>query len=149
MATTLTVKTYNLPNGINACYVNGECQTILVLPAGHFTTDSWCEIALLDSYPGVTLVSQTTRQLPDYPPEWYVVNDEVTIPHGRTREYLIAPGPLGTGIDLLYCGCQGYGSGHLKRGPGLFVTSDRAQQCALFNYQVAGAGVTLTRDWAT
>lgn len=142
---TLTVKTYNLPNGINACYVNEECQTILVLPAGHFTTDSWCEIDLLDNYPGVTLVSQTTRQLPDYPPEWYVLNDDVTIPHGRTREFLIDPGPMGSGIDLMYQTGMGSGSGHLKHGPGLFVTSDRAVQCALYNYP----GVTQTRDWAT
>jgi|ERR1019366_9855183 hypothetical protein len=142
----LTTKTYLIPKqGLNACCQNEECETILILPAGNYSTANWLEQELLDSYPGVSLVSSVPLVLPDFPPEWYVLNDEVTVPHGRTREFLIGPGPMGSGIDLMYQTGNGPGGGHLKRGPGLFVTSDRAVQCALYNYP----GVTQTRDWAT
>jgi hypothetical protein len=137
--TTLTVRTYNIPHGLNAVVCG---QRTLQLPAGHYSTGNWEEKQLLDNYAGVTFVSDTPLDLPDwspYPP------GEAAVPVGRTREYLIDPGPTGAGIDLMYYCGMGWGTQHLKRGPGLFVTSDRQVQIALYNYP----GVTKTRDWAT
>jgi hypothetical protein len=146
MSTTLTVKTYNLPNGINACYDNEECQTILVLPPGHFTTDSWCEIALLDSYPGVTLVSQTTRQLPDW---WTAQADclygETAVPPNRTRTYSIAPDGEGRGIDMIL----GELNLRVQCPVGTYKTSDRGIQRALAAALITNPRIVMTADVAT
>jgi hypothetical protein len=137
----LTLCTYQIPAaGINAMW--GYNHSLILPGNSTYATKNWEEQDFLEAQPGVSRLSETTVDMPPLD-QFYVT--EAAVPEHRTRTYSIAPDADGNGVDCLTYSGMGWGSIHVKIAPGIFKTSDRQIQIALYSYP----RVTMTADVAT
>jgi hypothetical protein len=120
------------------------CGNSWITPAwdGTYTTSTFDEQELLDSYPGASFVSEVAWVVPPLD-QFYVT--EQAVPAGRTRTYQIAADAMGRGVDCMTYSGMGWGSVHVQAGPGIFKTADRQIQVALYSYP----NVTMIADVPT